>query len=337
MQIYWRDGRITSSVLNVEMVSGLGFFDGMHLGHQAIASQVVELAASLGRVPALVTFDRHPLSIVKPEAVPLLLTTAEERRQYMWDLGIEAVVELVFDGSLARLEPEEFVKGILVGQLKVIAVAAGEDFTFGNKSRGTTELLAKDGPSWGLKSVIKVPPVEAGGEKVSSTRIRRLLQEGDVEAAAELLGRPYRLAGPVIQGEGRGRTLGFPTANLKIEPHQLIPREGVYAVTVRERAADNTHGDAQRQVLIGVLSISTKPTFDGSILAIEVHVLDHKAAYYGKELEVSFHHFLRPIQKFANSHELQAQVDRDIQAARKLLPASVIGTDQSSSEKIYSL
>lgn len=321
------------------MAAGLGFFDGMHLGHQAIAAQVVELGASLGLTPALVTFDRHPLSIVKPDEVPPLLTGADERRQYMWELGIEAVVELIFDEGLAGLEPEEFIKKILVDRLGVAAVAAGGDFTFGYKGRGTTEFLRKEGSRWGIQSVTTVPSVIVDGEKVSSTRIRGLLQEGDVETAGKLLGRPYRLAGPVIQGDGRGRKLGFPTANLEVNEDRLIPKDGVYAVTVREIGAeDGGKLAARRQELIGVLSISMKPTFDGKVRAVEVHVLDHKAAYYGKELEVSFHRYLRPIQKFASSEELQRQVAWDIQNARRLFQTGVESKSGSApAEKIYSL
>ena len=337
MQIYWQDGRIASSGLNKGMVAGLGFFDGMHLGHQAIAAQVVECAASLRLIPALVTFDRHPLAIVKPDAVPPLLTAADERRQYMWKLGIEAVVELVFDEGLAGLEPEEFVKKVLVDKLGVRAVAAGEDFTFGYEGRGTTEFLQKEGSRWGIETVVTVPPVIIGGEKVSSTRIRGLLQEGDVEAAAGLLGRPYRLAGPVIQGEGRGRKLGFPTANLAVDKERLIPKDGVYAVTVWEPAAGDRGKLGHRQELMGVLSISTKPTFDGNARAVEVHVLDHEEAYYGKKLEVSFHRHLRPIQKFAGSKELQDQVARDIQTTRRLFQTGAASSSSSSAEKIYSL
>ncbi len=316
----------------------MGFFDGMHLGHHAIAAQVVELGVSRGAIPALVTFDRHPLSIVRPNAVPPLLTAAPERRQYMWELGIEAVIELVFDERLARLEPEEFVKKILVDQLQVVAVAAGEDFTFGYRSRGTTEILRKEGLLWGIETVVTVPSVVVGGEKVSSTRIRGLLQEGKVETAAELLGRPYRLAGPVIQGEGRGRKLGFPTANLEVDESRLIPKDGVYAVTVREIATKGGDGPDSRQESVGVLSISNKPTFDGQARVVEVHVLDHEANYYGRELEISFHRYLRPIRKFASGEELQEQVASDIETTRRLFHTRVGSISSSSStEKIYSL
>ncbi|HHV94606.1 MAG TPA: bifunctional riboflavin kinase/FAD synthetase [Firmicutes bacterium] len=338
MRIYWQDGKITSSILDTKTAAGLGFFDGMHLGHQAIAAQVVELGASLRVTSVLVTFDRHPLSIVKPQAVPPLLTTPAERRRYMWELGIQAVAELVFDERLARLSPEEFIREVLVGKLNVAAVAAGEDFTFGHEGRGTTAFLRQEGRRWGIESVVTVPPVLVGGEKVSSTRIRGLLQAGDVEAAARLLGHPYRLAGPVIRGEGRGRRLGFPTANIGIEETRLVPRDGVYAVTVREMPVEDGEKPTGQQESVGVLSISSKPTFRGEGQTVEVHLLDHEGDYYGKHLEISFHRFLRPIRKFASSDELRKQIAVDVAAVRSLFAKGPPSSGSSfPAEKIYSL
>jgi len=267
----------------------------------------------------VVTFDRHPFSVIRPKSVPPLLTSRAERRHYMWDLGMEAIVELCFDKKLANLEAEEFASGILARKLCVVAVVAGDDFSFGYRGRGGTELLRKQGHEWGIATIEIVDSVLVGPEKVSSTRIRGLLQAGIVEQAAVLLDRPYRLAGLVVEGEGRGRKLGFPTANLVIAPDRLIPQDGVYAVTVRQLIEDDEIGYSAKQgEYLGVLSISNKPTFAGTARTVEVHVLDQDTNYYGKQLEISFHRRIRPIQRFVDAEELQKQVALDIENTRKL-------------------
>ncbi|NLK08926.1 MAG: bifunctional riboflavin kinase/FAD synthetase, partial [Firmicutes bacterium] len=175
MQVYWRNGSITRCINDRPVVAGLGFFDGVHLGHQAILSKVVELAGEIGAVPAMVTFDRHPLSIVRPSHVPPLLTTARERRVYAWELGILAVCELTFDETLSELSPREFASGILADCLGVTAVVAGDNFHFGFRGEGGTTLLKQAGPEWGIRLTSVVEPVLVEGEVVSSTRIRKLL------------------------------------------------------------------------------------------------------------------------------------------------------------------
>lgn len=328
LQIHWWDGSITNSMKGHRVVAGLGFFDGVHLGHQAVLRKVLEVAATLDAVPAIVTFDRHPLTMIKPEAVPQLLTDGEERKQYLLEQGMKAVVELTFDKQLATLEPEQFASDVLVQQLGVVAVIAGEDFSFGYRGRGGIDLLRKEGDKWGIEFVQAVDSVVIGDEKVSSTRIRGLLQQGMVKEAADLLGRPYKLIGPVVEGEGRGKKLGFPTANLDIPPQRLIPQDGVYAVTVCQvmDVAGACHLAATDE-LLGVLSISDKPTFVGATRAVEVHVLDEEKDYYGKKLAVSFHRRLRPIRKFANAEDLQSQVARDIKVARELSTGQCLGSE----------
>lgn len=303
------------------MVAGLGFFDGVHLGHQAILLRVLELANEMGGLPLMVTFDRHPLAMISPDSVPLLLNHATERRSYVWELGIEAIAELVFDKQFSELPPEEFVTRILAQQLGVVAVVAGEDFHFGYRGEGGIKLLKQLGPAWGIRITDVVEPVLVKGVRVSSTRIRALLKAGNVKEAARCLGRPYRLRGPVVVGEGRGRHLGFPTANLDIPKERLVPKDGVYAVTV-EVVDDffDTQGVsiADTAEMMGVLSIGDKPTFHGTERAIEVHVLHRQESYYGKELEISFHEWLRPSERFADAQELQSQVQRDIETTRRL-------------------
>lgn len=321
MQVYWQNGSVTNSVGIKPVIAGLGFFDGVHLGHQAILLRVRELAKKMDGLPLMVTFDRHPLAVIKPDSVPLLLSGAKERRSYVWELGIKAICELVFDEQLSRLAAEEFVARILAQQLGVIGVVAGEDFRFGYRGQGGVELLKEMGPEWGIRFTDVVEPVSIKGERVSSTRIRALLMDGNVKEAARCLARPYRLRGPVVVGEGRGRDLGFPTANLDIPKDRLIPRDGVYAVTAH--IVDGSSGNegaafADTAGMLGVLSIGDKPTFDGTERAIEVHVLDRQESYYGKELELSFHEWLRPSVRFSDAEELQAQIQRDIGSARRL-------------------
>ncbi|NLJ24336.1 MAG: bifunctional riboflavin kinase/FAD synthetase [Firmicutes bacterium] len=346
MQIHWWDGSLSDGMKGCRIVAGLGFFDGVHLGHQVILRQVLEVAATLDAVPAIVTFDRHPLTTIRPEAVPQLLTDGEERKQYLLDFGMKAVIELTFNKQLARLEPEQFASDILAKRLGVVAVIAGEDFRFGYQGRGGIDLLRKDGDKWGIGFVQAVDSVIVGDEKVSSTRIRGLLLEGMVEEAAELLGRPYKLIGPVVEGEGRGKKLGFPTANLAIPPKRLIPKDGVYAVTIRQPMEITQTGQlATAGELLGVLSVSDKPTFAGATRAVEVHILDEEKDYYGKKLEVSFHRRLRSIRKFANAEELQSQVTRDIKTVRELFSGQFMSTEDTPpigriggpGEKIYSL
>jgi len=322
LHIYWRDGSITREAIDKRVVAGLGFFDGVHLGHQAILHRVEELATKSGAIPLMITFDRHPLSILSPDTVPKLLTSPTERRVYAWDLGITAVAELVFDENLATMDAERFASDILANRLGVISVVAGEDFSFGHRGQGGVSLLRQEGHQWGIDTVDIVEPLFVKESKVSSTRIRNLLREGKVEEARECLGRPYRLAGPVITGEGRGRALGFPTANLAVPSDRLIPKDGVYAVTVR-RAADGSsgdmkHDDHEQKAMIGVLSIGDKPTFAGSGQTIEVHILDKNENYYSQKLEVSLHKWLRPTQRFGSAGELKHQVDQDIKATRQL-------------------
>ncbi len=334
LRIYWHDGNISGDVIGERVVAGLGFFDGVHLGHQAILTRVQELAKTINGIPMAITFDRHPISMIRPDAVPKLLTDCEERRQYMWDNGIKAIAELVFDESMVNLEPERFATDILVSRLGVVAVAAGEDFRFGCGGRGGIELLHSKGHQWGIDMVEVVDSVVVEGAKVSSTRIRGLLEAGMVEDAGRLLGRPYRLSGQVVEGEGRGRELGFPTANLAVAPERLMPKDGVYAVTVRHLTDNRQKGHAPSQRgFLGVLSISNKPTFAGKSRAVEVHVLEQDADYYGKRLVVSFHTRLRPIHRFDNAEKLQEQIVRDIQVARKLS----MRLERGPIERIYTL
>ena len=335
MQVYWHDGSVTDTVGSERVVAGLGFFDGVHLGHQAILLRVKELAEKMDALSVMVTFDRHPLEIIRPDAVPKLLTSARERRAYVWELGIAAMAELGFNQQLARLEPKEFASRILARQLGVIAVVAGDDFRFGYRGQGGVSLLRQAGPGWGIEATDVVEPISIKGARVSSTGIRGLLREGKVEEAAECLGRPYRLSGPVIAGEGRGRKLGFPTANLAVPTGRLIPRDGVYAVTVRlidERSDTGNTCVANQARMIGVLSIGDKPTFAGTERSIEAHVLDRQESYYGKELEVSFYNWLRPSQRFESAEALKDQVERDIKVVRRLLGP----TPSAMGGKIYS-
>lgn len=325
LQVYWQDGSIKDRLPDRKSVVALGFFDGVHLGHQAILRRAKLLAQEIGGISVAVTFDRHPLAVVGSGPPPLLLTSRQQRWKYILETGVEAVVELPFDKQFSQLSPESFIDEILVDRLGAVAVVVGYNFHFGRQGRGDVRLLQKRGRMYGLQ-VQEIAPVLWEKEVVSSTRIRQLLKEGRVEEAARLLGRFYRLAGEVVPGEGRGQKLGFPTANLGVKPERLIPADGVYAVGVwhissRGGEVKQMNGvsvkEAASQPWAGVLAISDKPTFGGGMRTVEVHIIEQRQSYYGEQLEVAFWEWLRPIRCFKNGKELARQLRADIAAARK--------------------
>ena len=288
-------------------VLAIGNFDGIHLGHQAILRATVDRARALNAVSTALTFDPSPRKVLRPETAPLRLSTNDQRMEWFNVLGLEAAVVLPFTLDLARLSPEEFVEQILLRDLHVRAVLVGENFRFGHQQAGDVKLLSELGKKHGFDVVI-VPPVVYRGEVVSSTIIRREVAAGDVSHAARLLGRPFVLTGHVITGTGTGRRFTFPTLNLAAE-QELLPARGVYVTRTSLDAETGSHRS--------VTNIGVRPTFNGSSLSIETHLLDAQLTMAPKRMEVRFWKRLREEKKFTGPEELRAQITTDIASANK--------------------
>lgn len=289
-------------------IVALGNFDGFHLGHQAVVGRAVALARARG-LPALVaTFDPHPVRFFKPDTPPFRLTTLDQRERLFGEAGADAMVVLRFDGDLARLTAAAFVEEYLATNLGVAGVVTGEDFTFGAKRGGNVRVLAALGAASGF-SCDTVGPVAAGDDVVSSSRIRALLQAGDPAGAAQLLTRPFAIAGRVQHGDKLGRTIGYPTANIDMGSY-LRPAYGIYAV--RARLADG-------RVVDGAANIGIRPTFDPPKELLEVFLFDFAEDLYDQTIEVSLIAYLRPEAKFEGLDALVTQMDADCAAARSIL------------------
>ncbi|WP_066635295.1 bifunctional riboflavin kinase/FAD synthetase [Desulfolucanica intricata] len=286
---------------------GLGNFDGIHIGHQKLIKDLVSMAKQREGTPAVMTFYPHPMSVLKPESAPQMLLTQEAKQKFMAKLGVRVLLMIPFNTDFARLSPESFIKEILYEQLGVRGIFVGYNYTFGNQGLGTPELLESFSFTCGYE-VHVVPPVCVGDQVVSSTIIRRLLLNGEVTAARKFLGYTPFVESEVVYGERRGNTLGFPTANMEINPDLLVPNNGVYTVKVQ------MDGD----IFLGVANIGTKPTFHGydSARNIEVHLLDFYGDLYGKTIKVLFLRRLRGEKRFNSVGELVAQIQEDINEAR---------------------
>ena len=285
-------------------VATVGNFDGLHRGHRAIVATVLERSRATGGSSLLVTFDPHPLKVLAPERAPLMLTTRTQKLALIEAAGIEFLLVLPFTVELAEVPAERFVKEHLAAGLGVREVYVGANFNFGRGREGNADLLVRLCGDLGIRAA-QVGEVRCLDSPVSSSRIRRALQAGEVELARELLGRPYALQGTVVHGESRGASLGFPTANLQTE-NELVPRDGVYV----------TEAVVEGAVLSAVTNIGERPTFEGAAFAVETHLLDSPSDLYGRPLEVRFLARLRPELRFPSPQALVEQIRKDIQRAR---------------------
>ncbi|HWQ60699.1 MAG TPA: bifunctional riboflavin kinase/FAD synthetase [Negativicutes bacterium] len=283
----------------------LGTFDGVHVGHQQIIRRAADLARAqaAGCQSVVFTFGNHPLAVIAPDRCPPLLATPAHKAALIAALGADVLLSVAFDRALLQLSPDAFI-GLLVDNLRPAFVVVGPNYSFGHRGAGTPELLAAAGRRFGFEVVVH-PAVEMGGVLVSSTLIRQLILAGDVAGASPLLGRPFRIDGTVAPGEGRGRGLGFPTANISAAHGQIVPADGVYSVYVYV-------GDDRYR---GVANVGDNPTFTGNSHRIEVHLRDFAANLYGKTIAVDFLAKLRDERTFAGEEELKAQIARDIAAA----------------------
>lgn len=288
-----------------------GTFDGVHRGHQAIIRYLVDRANAIGGTPTVVTFDPHPREVLLGQPIPLL-TTIDERADVLESLGVQRFVVVPFSRDLSLLEPEDYVRDVLLGHVGMREIVIGYDHRFGRKARGDRALLERLGADLGF-TVDVIPEQIDDDVTVSSTEVRRLLADvGDASRAAQLLGRPYRITGTVVRGDQRGRTIGYPTANvLPSDARKLVPRLGVYAVRV-------TLDDGAEAG--GMMNIGRRPTFetDGT-RTIEVHLFDTDQDLYGRRLAVDVVERLRDERRFEGVDALVAQLGHDEGAARTVL------------------
>ena len=286
----------------------IGFFDGVHLGHQAVIQEAISLAQELNVAPAVMTFDPHPREVLGQEAIHRYLTPYQDKLEQFARLGIKKVYVVRFDRNFASLSKEAFVTQFLL-PLGVKGVVTGFNFTFGHKAEGKAEDLITLGKGYFHTKIVS--PIQQDHGVVSSTRLRQALAGGDVKTARMILGRPYSLEGHVIKGDQRGRLLGFPTANLDLKAPYLVPGRGVYVVKA-------TMDDLSSY---GIMNIGVRPTFkdDQPEERLEVHLLGQSGDFYGKKCKVEFCHFLREEKKFPNVEALIAQIEKDRQEAEKWL------------------
>jgi riboflavin kinase/FMN adenylyltransferase len=301
--------RLSKSRARKESVVTIGSFDGIHLGHKKILKEVILLARGLSSSGVVVTFDPHPMAVLHPNEAPCLITTNSEKVSLLRKIGIEKTVIMRFTADLAARSAEWFVKELLIERLGMRRLVIGYDFRFGAGREGDAPYLECLGARLGF-GVDIVPPVGYLNHPISSTRVRTALVRGDVEAAARMLGRPYTLAGRVVRGEGRGRELRFPTANIEVgDDAKIVPANGVYAVRV----------DMGRKTCPGALYIGTKPTFGGRARSVEVHIMDVRGRLYGRRLGVAFVKRIRDDVTFAGPEALRDAIRKDLSKARRLL------------------
>ncbi|MGD9997064.1 MAG: bifunctional riboflavin kinase/FAD synthetase [Ilumatobacteraceae bacterium] len=301
------DGRLRSVVT-------IGAYDGVHLGHQAIIEEVRRNADELGARSVVITFDRHPAEVVRPESAPRLLTDLEQKLELLDATGIDATVLVRFDREQAAEQPASFVSRVLVDCLHARRIVVGEDFHFGSHRQGNVGLLRELGAAddFDVEPLVLLPRQDGVDEPISSTAIRRALAGGEVERAGAMLGRPFQARGVVVQGDQRGRLLGFPTANVEVPNLVCLPADGVYAGWY-------LLPDGERHPC--AINLGRRPTFyehaDHSLL--EAHLLDFSGDLYGQHARVEFTHFLRSERKFEGIDALKAQLNHDIEHARSML------------------
>jgi len=297
-----------------ESVVTIGEFDGVHRGHQRILARAAELGRERGRPVVAVTFDPHPDEVIRPGSHPPLLCTPRRRAELLGGLGADAVCVLPFTLEFSRIDPDEFVRTVLVERLHASAVVVGEDFRFGHKAAGDIALLEKLGEKYDYGAE-GLPLLTLDGVRTSSTAIRAMLAAGDVAEAAKALGRPHRVEGVVVRGHQRGRQLGFPTANVESPPHTAIPADGIYAgwlATLDEQGDETNRWPA-------AISIGTNPTFDGQVRTVEAYALDRQDLdLYGLHAAIDFGARLRGTLRFDSVDALVAQMHEDVDQAREL-------------------
>lgn len=289
----------------------LGTFDGVHRGHQALIRRAVEGARAEGVRAAAYTFDPHPAKTVAPQFAPRTLMPLDRRIDHMADLGVDAVVVEAFDAAFAQIPADDWVERYLVDRLRPRLVVVGFNFTYGRARGGNPDQLRRMGAHFGFR-VEEVSPIRVGAVTASSSRVRAFLLEGNPKGAADLLGRPFGLTGTVVRGDQRGRSIGFPTANLSLEG-ELVPAHGVYATRVRWLS------EPSRALHPAITNIGSRPTFRGQSVTVETHLFDFDEDLYGQRIEVELMAYIRGERRFDGPEDLAAQIREDAAAARSAL------------------
>ncbi len=289
----------------------IGNFDGVHIGHQALFHEVIEKADILDSTSLAMTFEPHPIRVLKNNGHPPLLTPFNQKVELIAKSGIDALICVPFTHEFAAITAKEFVYDVLLGRIGMRIIVVGEDYTFGKNRQGNLNLLKSYAEAFDFEvDVVDWVPVSNNKpQRISSTRIREMLLDGDVQNAQKLLGRPYQVSGSVVPGRNRGgKLLGFPTANIQLTD-ELCPKTGIYAVSV------NCLGKRH----LGVVNIGYSPTFDDQEFTIEVHILDFKSDLYGKHITIKFIERIRDEIKFSGIAELSNQIAKDVETARNIL------------------
>ncbi|MET9516936.1 bifunctional riboflavin kinase/FAD synthetase [Streptomyces sp. NPDC002994] len=293
----------------------IGSYDGVHRGHQLIIGRAVERARELGVPSVVVTFDPHPSEVVRPGSHPPLLAPHHRRAELMAELGVDAVLILPFTAEFSKLSPADFIVKVLVDKLHARAVIEGPNFRFGHRAAGNVAYLAELGQTYDYEVEVVdlyVRGAAGGGEPFSSTLVRRLVAEGDVEGAAEILGRPHRVEGVVVRGAQRGRELGYPTANVETLPHTAIPADGVYAGWLTVAGEE----------MPAAISVGTNPQFDGTERTVEAYAIDRVGLeLYGLHVAVDFLAYVRGQEKFDSIEALLEAIADDVKRSSQLIEA----------------
>ena len=289
----------------------IGNFDGVHIGHQALFHEAIEKAEAIGGTSVAMTFEPHPLRVMKQNNHPPLITLYEQKSELIERTGINVLICVPFTLEFAALSAEQFVRDLLVQKIGIKAIVVGQDYSFGKNREGNIDLLRSYGPEYGFEVIVAgwIKSARALADRISSTKIRQLVTDGRMEQAEKMLGRNYQIRGKVVAGRDRGgKLLGIPTANINLHD-ELCPKTGIYAVTVE--CGGNQHR--------GVANIGYSPTFEDHEFTVEVHILDFSANIYGKQIRVNFIKRIRDEIKFSNISELIDQIKLDIAAAHKIL------------------
>ena len=289
----------------------IGNFDGVHIGHQALFHEVVEKAESLDGTSIVMTFEPHPVRVLKQNGHLHLITLYEQKVELIENSGVDVLICVPFTKEFAAISAKEFVEDVLLKSIGMKAIVVGKDYTFGKNREGDIDLLKTYAKKLGFEVVVAdwIQTSKNGPDRISSTRTRELVMAGKVDEAQKLLGRYYQLRGIVTAGRNRGgKLLGFPTANINLHD-ELCPKNGVYAVTV----------DCMGKTFQGVANIGYSPTFDDHVFSVEVHILDFNENIYGQNIRVNFVHRIRDEEKFSNISELSDEIKKDIVKARKIL------------------
>lgn len=290
-----------------EMVLTIGVFDGVHLGHSHLIRRVIERANQGGFRSGVVTFYPHPVAVLRPQTVVSYLNDLDERVELIKQVGVDAVIPVTFSQAVSQLTAREFVQ-LVVRHLRMKGLVIGPDFALGRGREGNATVLKSLGEEMGFALEV-VPPLTQGQEIVSSTAIRDAIAQGDMSRAARLLGRPFSVSGAVVHGVGRGHALGFPTANLALDPQRALPPDGIYVT--RAYVDERPHQS--------VTNIGVRPTFDGGERTVEVFLLDFEGDLYGRHLKIELLERLRGEMRFSGVEELKAQIAKDVERARAIL------------------